>query len=105
LLVDFANGSAAEVEKICRAVPEVVTTRPLGSVLIISDFTGASFDKESIRTMKESAVFDKPYVKKSAWLGAEYVPQEYSNSLRSFSGREFPAFKTREEALEWLVKE
>ena len=105
LLVDFSNCSAAEVERICRAVPDVVTTLPRNSVMIFSDFTGASFDKEAIRAMKESAVFDKPYVKKSAWVGADYVPQEYSNSLRSFSLREFPSFKTREEALAWLVTE
>jgi len=105
LFVDFSNSSAAEVEKICRAVPELVTTLPRNSALILSDFTGASFDKESIRTMKESAVFDKPFVKKSAWVGADNVPQEYSESLRSFSLREFPVFKTREEALAWLVKD
>jgi hypothetical protein len=105
LLVDFSNSSTAEVEKICRAVPELVTTLPRNSVLILSDFRGASFDAESIRTMKESAVFDKPYVKKSAWVGADSVPQEYSKSLRTFSLREFPAFETREEALAWLVKD
>ncbi len=48
LLVDFSNCSAAEVEKVCRAVPEVVTTLPLNSVLILSDYTGASFDKEAM---------------------------------------------------------
>jgi hypothetical protein len=105
LLIDFSNCSAGEVEQICRAVPELVTTRPRNSVLILSDFTGASFDKESMRAMKESAVFDKPYVKKSAWVGAESFPDEYSKSLRSYSLREFPAFKTREEALAWLAKD
>ena len=105
LLVDFSNCSAAEVEKVCRAVPEVVTTLPRNSVLILSDFTGASVDKEAIQAMKESAVFDKPYVKKSAWVGADNFPQEYSKSLSNFSLREFPAFKSREEALAWLAKD
>jgi hypothetical protein len=105
LLLDFSNCSAAEVEQICRAVPELVTTRPRNSVLILSDFTGASFDQESIRAMKESAVFDKPYVKKSAWVGAENFPDDYFKSLRNYSLREFPAFKTREEALAWLAKD
>ena len=105
LLVDLSNCSAVEVEKIARAVPEVVTTRRWGSVLILSDFTGASFDEEAVRAMKEAAVFDKPYVKKSAWVGPETFPQLFSESVRSFSRREFPAFKTREEALAWLVKD
>jgi len=104
LLVDLSNCSTAEVERIIRAVPEVVTTRPRGSVLILSDFTGASFDEEAIRAMKESAVFDKSYVKRSAWVGAENFPELFSESVRNFSGREFPAFKTREQALAWLTK-
>jgi len=55
--------------------------------------------------MKESAVFDKPYVKKSAWVGADSLPEEYQKSIRSFSRREFPRFKNRQEALDWLAKD
>jgi len=105
LLVDLSHCSAAEVGKILRELPEVVTTRPRGSVLIFSDFTAASFDAEAIRIMKETAVFDKPYVKKTAWVGAENFPQEFAEKLSSFSRREFPAFKSPEEALAWLVKD
>lgn len=46
-------------------VPNVVSNRPLRSILVISDFTGASFDKGAREAMEESAAFDKPYVKKS----------------------------------------
>jgi stage II sporulation SpoAA-like protein len=105
LLVDLSNCSSGEVEKIIRGLPELVTTRPRGSVLILSDFTGASFDEEAVRAMKEAAVFDKPYVKKSAWVGAENLSKMFSEAVKSFSRREFPAFKTREEALAWLAKE
>jgi DNA-binding response OmpR family regulator len=105
LLIDLSNCSAAQVETTFRAVPELVTTRPRGSVLILTDFKGASFDQEAIRVMKETAVFDKPYVKKSAWAGAENFPPVLSANLSSFSRREFPAFKTREEALAWLTKD
>jgi hypothetical protein len=103
LLVDLSNCSAAEVEKIIRSLPEFVTSRPRNSVLILSDFTGASFDQDTIRAMKESAVFDKPYVKKSAWIGAESLPELFREDLKSFSRREFPAFESREEALTWLA--
>jgi len=105
LLVDFSNCPAAEVEKICRKVPELVTALPRNSVLILSDFTGASFNQDAVRAMKESAVFDKPHVKKSAWVGAESFPHEFHKSLTNFSRREFPTFNSREEALAWLVKD
>ena len=104
LLIDFSNCSAGEVAEICREVPELLTTHPLGSVLILSDFTGASFDEAAIRVMQQAAVFDKPYVKKSAFVGAENFPKAFYESLSSFSRREFPAFKTRDEALAWLAK-
>jgi hypothetical protein len=42
-----------------RAVPDYVTAQPLGSVLLLVDFTGASFDQEALRAMKECAAFDK----------------------------------------------
>jgi hypothetical protein len=109
LLIDASNCSAGEVEKIFRAVPDVVMTRPKGSVLILSDVTGASFDPEATRVMKETAVFDKPYVKKSAWTGKAKVPPKFAEDLvenmSKFARREFPVFESREEALAWLVKD
>jgi hypothetical protein len=104
LLVDFSNCSAFEVEKIARAAPETVTAQPRGSVLLLVDFSGASFNDEALRTMKESAVFNKPFIKKSAWVGAETFPHAFKQKLRACSGREFPTFKSQEEALTWLVE-
>jgi hypothetical protein len=105
LLIDASNCSAAEVERIFRAVPEFVTARPRGSVLILSDFTGASIGQEAIRIMKETAVFDKAYVKKSAWTGSEDFCRGLSEILGDYSRREFLVFETREKALAWLAKD
>jgi hypothetical protein len=105
LLLDLSNCSAAEVRKIFQAVPEFVTVRRRDSVLMLSDFTGASFDLEAVRAMKETAVFDKPYVKKSAWTGTENLPKAFAEDVSSFSHRKFPVFETRKEALAWLTKE
>ncbi|MGA7931512.1 MAG: hypothetical protein WCA20_36640 [Candidatus Sulfotelmatobacter sp.] len=105
LLVDLSHCSATEVEKVFRELPGVVTTHPRGSLLILSDFTGASVDEEAMRVMKETAVFDKPYVKKSASVAAGKIPSEFVDMVQNFSRRDFPAFKTREDALEWLVED
>jgi len=105
LLIDLSDCLSAEVEKIFRAVPESVTTRPRGSVLILSDFSGASIGQEAIRIMKETAVFDKAHVRKSAWTGAENLPRDLSKNLGAFSRRVFSVFETRGEALAWLVKD
>jgi hypothetical protein len=103
VLVDVSKCSAREVEKTIREVPEVVTVLPRRSVLILADFTGASFDEDAVRAMKEAAVFDKPYIKKTAWVGAASFPEVFAESLKAFSRREFPAFESRQEALTWLA--
>ena len=103
LLVDMTNSKPREVEDIARKVPDYVTAESRGSVLILTDFTGASFDQDALRTMQQSAVFDKPFVKKSALIGAETLPRQFYDDIKSFSRRELPIFKNREEALEWLV--
>jgi len=53
--------------------------------------------------MKEAAVFDKPFVSKSALIGTEDLPASFYDELKSFSRRDLRIFETREEALAWLV--
>jgi hypothetical protein len=105
LLVDLSNCSAAQVDEICHMVPRFVTAQPKGSVLILGDFTGAKFDKKAFTALKEGTVFDRPHIKRSAWVGTESLPKVFYQNVKSFSQRDLPTFKTREEALEWLVKD
>jgi hypothetical protein len=49
----------------------------------------ASLDEEALRVMKETAVFDKPFIKKTAWVGANYFPDEFAKNLKSFRGATF----------------
>jgi hypothetical protein len=105
LFVDLSNCSAAEVLKISRIVPRYVMTEPRGSLLLLADFTGAEFDREAITSMKESAVFDRPHIKKSAWVGTENLPRVFYEHIKIFSQRDLPTFKTREEAMDWLLKD
>ena len=74
-------------------------------LLVLTDFTGAEIDKKVATRIKEVLVLDRPYVKRSAWVGTESLPQVFYEHFKNFSQRELPVFKTREEALEWLVQE
>jgi hypothetical protein len=87
------------VEQIKAAVEQ----QERGSLLVLSDFTGTHIDKKVATRAKEVLVLDRPYVKKSAWVGTEQVPNVFIENFKSFSQRELPTFKTREEALDWLV--
>jgi|SRR5271165_262795 len=105
LLADLSHCTPREVEKIALLVPSYVTTEPEGSVLLLADFTGAEFDRIAIERMKESAVFDRPHLKRSAWVGIESLPKVFYQHIKTFSQRDLPAFKTREEAMDWLVSD
>ena len=105
LLADLSHCTAREVEKLALLVPSYVTSEPRGSVLLLADFTGAEFDRIAIERLKESAVFDRPHLKRSAWVGVEKLPKVFFEHIKNFSQRELPAFKSREEAMEWLVSE
>jgi hypothetical protein len=103
LLVDLSKCPASELEKLVRQVPDHVTVQPLGSVLVLTDFTGAVFDRAAVLAVKETAVFDKPYIKKSALVGTESFPKDFYEELKSFSRRDLLIFGSRDEALAWLV--
>src|SRR6266852_6540585 len=105
LLVDLTDCNAEEVTTIVGEVPRIVTTQPRKSVLTLCDLTGTQFSRAAVTRMKEVAVFDRPYVKRAALVGAESLPKVFYEALKTFSRREFHRFKTREEAMDWLVRE
>ena len=103
LLVDCSHCTAGEVATIADLLPEFVTGEPLGSVLLLGDFTGAQFSREAVEHIKIAAVFDRPHLKRSAWVVTESLPKAFYDSIRTFSARQIPTFATREEAMEYLV--
>lgn len=103
LLVDCTNCTVEQLMELSALVPVEVTSQPQGSVLLLADFTGAVFDRNSVDRLKPSLVFDRPYIKRSAWVGVEQLPNIFYEHLKAFSQRDLPIFKTREEALDWLV--
>jgi len=105
LLVDLSHCTPDEVGQLCRLVPTYVTAEPRGSLLLLADFSGAKFDKAAVASLKEGTVYDRPHLKRSAWVGTETLPKVFYENIKAFSQRELPTFKTREEALEWLVQE
>jgi hypothetical protein len=104
-LIDFSHCPEKELLFLLDQVKNIVARHEHGSLLTLGDFTGAEIDKKVFTRMKEVLVMDRPYVKRSAWVGAESVPQVFYEHIKTFSQRELPVFKTREEAMDWLVQE
>src|SRR5262244_2638892 len=92
LLVDCTNCSGQEMELVARVLPTYVTAEPKGSLLLLADFTGAKFEKRIMETVKQALVFDRPHIKRSAWVGVESLPKVFYEHLKSFSQRDLPSF-------------
>lgn len=105
LLVDCSDCSPEELAAVADDLPLHVTQEPHGSVLLLADLSRAVFNKETVEHVKLATVFDRPHLKKSAWVLTDNLPKALYDSIRTFSGREIPTFATREEALEYLVSE
>ena len=103
LLIDVGKASKQEIMDLLGRIQDVVTEQPRDSVLVLADFCGMHIDKEIAERLKEVLVFDRPYVKRAAWVGTEGMPSVFYENFKTFSRRDFPTFNTREEAMEWLV--
>ena len=103
-ILDFSQCSAKEMLLLLDMVRATVAQHAPGSLLILSDFSGAQIDKQVATRAQEVLVLDKPYVKKSAWIGTESLPHIFYEHFKSFSQRDLPTFQTREEAMDWLVE-
>ena len=105
LLADCSDCLPDELTAVIDDVPKHVTREPLGSLLLLADFSRSKFTKETVEHLKLAAVFDRPHLKRSAWVLTQNLPKTLYESIRTFSGREIHTFETREEALEYLVDE
>ena len=86
LFIDVTNCAAEEVIELLTEVQHTVTAQPPKSVLTLSDLTGARFSRSAVTRMKEVAVFDRPYVKRAAFVGAQSLPKVFYDALKTFEG-------------------
>ena len=105
MLVDFSHCETKEILLLLDEIQHTVARHAPGSLLTLADLTGAHVDRIAVTRMKEVLTLDRPYVKRSAWVGAESVPKVFYENMKHFTQRDFPSFSTREEAMDWLVKE
>ncbi len=105
MVIDFSHLEPKDLLLLLELVQHSVARHDRGSLLTLADLTEAHIDRQVATRMKEVLVRDRPFVKRSAWVGVESVPKVYYENIKSFTQRDFAPFKTREEAMDWLVKE
>jgi len=103
LFFDFSHANAHEMQLLLEQVRITVAQHARESLVTLADLTGATVDHAVATKTKEVLTLDRPFVKKTAWVGAESIPHAFMENFQSFSQREIVTFKTREEAMDWLV--
>ncbi len=105
LLCDFSQASAQQMRLLLEHLRITVAQHARESLVTLADFTGAEIDRTVATRIKEVLTLDRPFVKKTAWVGTENIPHALMDGFHTFSQRTIATFKTREEAMDWLVKE
>jgi len=105
LILDFSGANAHQMQLLLEHVRVTVAQHARESLLTFADFTGAEVDHAVSMKIKEVLTLDRPFVKKTAWIGAEKIPHAFLDNFHNFSQRDIVTFKNREEALDWLVGE
>ena len=104
LLVDFSHADAAEMLLVLEELRIMAAQYPRESLVTLGDYTGSTVDHAVATKIKEVLTLDRPFVKKTAWVGTEGIPHAFMENFRTFSQREIVTFKTREEAIDWLAE-
>jgi hypothetical protein len=105
LLLDGSHANAHEMQLLLEQMRITVAKHARESLVTLGDFTGATVDHAVATKLKEVLTLDRPFVKKTAWVGTESVPHAFMENFETFSQREIVTFKTREEAMDGLVGE
>ena len=105
LLLDYSHATAQQMQLLLEHVRAVVAQHSRESLVTLADFTGTEIDHAVATRIKEVLTLDRPFVKKTAWVGTENIPHAFMENFHTFSQREIATFKTREEAMDWLVGE
>jgi hypothetical protein len=105
MLLDFSHCEPKELLLMLEEIQRTVASHERGSLLTLADLTGAHIDRAVATRMKEVLVLDRPFVKRSAWVGVDSVPKVYYENIKTFSQRDFPPFPTREAAMDWLTED
>jgi len=105
LMIDLSHATRSQLQLLLEYVRITVAQHARESLLTLGDFEGAEVDHAAAMKIKEVLTLDRPFVKKGAFVNTGHIPHAILENFHNFSQRELPTFKTREEAMDWLVEE
>ena len=100
---NYYNSSAVKSE--LTEVQTVVTTQPVDSVLVLSDFRDTNVGSDLLPAMNSASAATKSYVHKTAVLGVTGVKRKLADLLTALTGQPLKYFDDAESAKDWLITE
>jgi hypothetical protein len=105
LFINYADCDITMLKAVTEEMHRVISRELPNSVLTLNDVTGTSFDSESVALLKSKVAANAPYVKRAAVIGITGLQRLIYEAVQRFSQRSIPLFDSREEALDWLIKD
>lgn len=104
LYLDFSNMSKAdEIIKLEDEGAEYMRKQALNSVLTLSNMENMFFNNDLRKYFEEMVKGNAPYIKSSAVIGLTGLISIMYNAFVKITGRNIKSFKSKEEALEYLI--
>jgi hypothetical protein len=103
VLIDLSNLKPPETVQIIPSAKKTISTFTSKSALVLTDVTGASYNKDVAEAIKDFVSSNTPFIKASAVVGVEGVSYVLLQTVIFLSKRELKVFPTRQAAMDWLA--
>jgi len=103
--VDFSHGTIDLMKGVIEEARAVIVKQPPSSILMLTNVENLAFNRASSNVMREYARANDPYVRASAIIGLDRLKRVVFEAIRRASGQNMTAFASREDAVDWLVKQ
>lgn len=105
LFINYSHCDVAMLKAVAEEGHRVIAREQPNSVLTLNDVTGTNFDKESVAVLQAMVAGNAPYVRRAAVIGISGLQRLIYEGVQAFSRRRIPLFESRQQALDWLVRE
>lgn len=103
LCMDYSNLTPEEVIQLIGEEVKATSREPIGSALVLSDFSNTRFNMSIINAFNKAVAEYTKYYKASAFLGVTGLVKIMFDTVTKLTKQELKLFNNRAEALDWLA--
>jgi hypothetical protein len=100
---NFYNSAAVKAE--LAEVQKIVTSQPLNSVRVLSDFRDTNVGSDLLSAMNGASAATKTHVQKTAVLGVTGMKRRLADLLTAVTGQPLKYFDDLDAAKSWLAED